>query len=286
MMQLRCLAASPSTCTVWIRRLCKHSAQGLNGPLTLLTVWFGLAINMADALCECGNGRRGVREQLQRGAAIIARRPEKVPSPSGPLRELRELQWPGLLPSSGSVKWAACCATETWSPGWRRLWASSPGGTAPRCCSRCAPRCLCRSTAGKLALCVMGHGPACTLISRRQQSADNVSRFLLSMPTYMEKSGVLSTKLVCFYKREEGSSLPAVQTSVLLFDPEYGNVKAVSNAWAWLAGAANCAYILAIWSQAPKSCTCSCTSLNFLPQGHGRRGHDVHEDSCRLRHLH
>uniref|UniRef100_A0A3Q4AH35 Ketimine reductase mu-crystallin n=1 Tax=Mola mola TaxID=94237 RepID=A0A3Q4AH35_MOLML len=51
--------------------------------------------------------------------------------------------------------------------------------------------------------------------------------FMLSMPTYMENSGVLSTKLVCFYNREEGSSLPAVQASVLLMDPEYGNVKAV-----------------------------------------------------------
>lgn len=48
------------------------------------------------------------------------------------------------------------------------------------------------------------------------------------MPTYMEKDGVLCTKFACFYKREEGSSLPSVQATVLLLDPEYGNVKAVS----------------------------------------------------------
>ncbi|XP_029312376.1 ketimine reductase mu-crystallin [Cottoperca gobio] len=51
--------------------------------------------------------------------------------------------------------------------------------------------------------------------------------FLLLMPTYMEKDKVLSTKLVCFYKREDGSTLPAVQATVVLLDPEYGNVKAV-----------------------------------------------------------
>lgn len=53
-------------------------------------------------------------------------------------------------------------------------------------------------------------------------------RFLLSMPAYMENNGVLCTKLVCFYEREAGSTLPAVQASVMLLDPEYGNVKAVS----------------------------------------------------------
>uniref|UniRef100_A0A3P9LK03 Ketimine reductase mu-crystallin n=1 Tax=Oryzias latipes TaxID=8090 RepID=A0A3P9LK03_ORYLA len=51
--------------------------------------------------------------------------------------------------------------------------------------------------------------------------------FMGLMPTYMEKDGVLSTKFVCFYKREEGSTLPAVQATVVLLDPEYGNVKAV-----------------------------------------------------------
>ncbi|XP_023805338.1 ketimine reductase mu-crystallin isoform X1 [Oryzias latipes] len=53
--------------------------------------------------------------------------------------------------------------------------------------------------------------------------------FMGLMPTYMEKDGVLSTKFVCFYKREEGSTLPAVQATVVLLDPEYGNVKAVSS---------------------------------------------------------
>ncbi|KAM9426774.1 ketimine reductase mu-crystallin [Pholidichthys leucotaenia] len=51
--------------------------------------------------------------------------------------------------------------------------------------------------------------------------------FLGLMPTYMENSGVLSTKLVSFYKREAGSTLPAVQATVVLLDPEYGNVKAI-----------------------------------------------------------
>ncbi|KAG8009056.1 Ketimine reductase mu-crystallin [Nibea albiflora] len=51
--------------------------------------------------------------------------------------------------------------------------------------------------------------------------------FLGMMPTYMENDGVLSTKLVCFYDRKEGSSLPATQATVVLLDPEYGNVKAV-----------------------------------------------------------
>ncbi|XP_028285941.1 ketimine reductase mu-crystallin [Parambassis ranga] len=51
--------------------------------------------------------------------------------------------------------------------------------------------------------------------------------FLGLMPTYMENDGVLSTKFVCFYKREEGSALPATQATVMLLDPEHGNVKAV-----------------------------------------------------------
>ena len=48
------------------------------------------------------------------------------------------------------------------------------------------------------------------------------------MPTYMEQEGILSTKMVCFYNREDGSTLPSTNATVLLFDPEYGNVKAVS----------------------------------------------------------
>ncbi|XP_074518823.1 ketimine reductase mu-crystallin [Halichoeres trimaculatus] len=51
--------------------------------------------------------------------------------------------------------------------------------------------------------------------------------FLGLMPTYMETDGVLSTKFVCFYKREDGSNLPSTQATVVLLDPEYGNVKAV-----------------------------------------------------------
>ncbi|KAJ4940627.1 hypothetical protein JOQ06_026924 [Pogonophryne albipinna] len=51
--------------------------------------------------------------------------------------------------------------------------------------------------------------------------------FMGLMPTYMENKGVLCTKFVCFYKREDGSNLPSTQATVVLLDPEYGNVKAV-----------------------------------------------------------
>uniref|UniRef100_A0A672FWI2 Ketimine reductase mu-crystallin n=1 Tax=Salarias fasciatus TaxID=181472 RepID=A0A672FWI2_SALFA len=51
--------------------------------------------------------------------------------------------------------------------------------------------------------------------------------FFLLMPAYMEQDGVLCTKLVCAYKREDESSLPATQATVMLLDPLYGNVKAV-----------------------------------------------------------
>ncbi|XP_020503829.1 ketimine reductase mu-crystallin [Labrus bergylta] len=53
--------------------------------------------------------------------------------------------------------------------------------------------------------------------------------FLGLMPTYMENDGVLSTKFVCFYKRGDDSNLPSTQATVVLLDPEYGNVKAVMN---------------------------------------------------------
>lgn len=48
------------------------------------------------------------------------------------------------------------------------------------------------------------------------------------MPAYMENDGILATKFVCFYKREAGSALPAVSATVVLLDPECGDVKAVS----------------------------------------------------------
>ncbi|XP_064806510.1 ketimine reductase mu-crystallin isoform X1 [Oncorhynchus masou masou] len=51
--------------------------------------------------------------------------------------------------------------------------------------------------------------------------------FLGLMPAYLVHEDILCTKLVCFYKRESGSTLPSTQATVLLFDPEYGNVKAV-----------------------------------------------------------
>ncbi|KAJ0015795.1 hypothetical protein NQD34_014085 [Periophthalmus magnuspinnatus] len=53
------------------------------------------------------------------------------------------------------------------------------------------------------------------------------SGFLGVMPCYMENDGILCTKLVSFYKRPAGSTLPSTQATVMLLDPEYGNVKAV-----------------------------------------------------------
>ena len=47
------------------------------------------------------------------------------------------------------MKLSGCCTTESWSPGWRPPWGSSPGGTARRWSSLCAPRCPCRNTTGK-----------------------------------------------------------------------------------------------------------------------------------------
>ncbi|KAF7663013.1 hypothetical protein LDENG_00219260 [Lucifuga dentata] len=51
--------------------------------------------------------------------------------------------------------------------------------------------------------------------------------FLGVMPAYMEHDGVLCAKMVCFYNREAGSTLPATTATVVVLDPEYGNVKAV-----------------------------------------------------------
>ncbi|XP_026170577.1 ketimine reductase mu-crystallin [Mastacembelus armatus] len=51
--------------------------------------------------------------------------------------------------------------------------------------------------------------------------------FLGVMPTYMENDGLLCAKFVCFYKRELGSALPATQATVVLLNPQYGNVEAV-----------------------------------------------------------
>ncbi|KAL7857612.1 hypothetical protein SRHO_G00165110 [Serrasalmus rhombeus] len=53
------------------------------------------------------------------------------------------------------------------------------------------------------------------------------SGFLGLMPAYVAYEGILSVKVVAFYRREEGSSLPSTQATVLLFDPEFGNVAAV-----------------------------------------------------------
>lgn len=53
--------------------------------------------------------------------------------------------------------------------------------------------------------------------------------FLGLMPAYMAAEGILCTKMVAFYKREEGCSFPSTQATVLLFDPEQGHVTAIMN---------------------------------------------------------
>ncbi|XP_076154588.1 ketimine reductase mu-crystallin [Alosa pseudoharengus] len=51
--------------------------------------------------------------------------------------------------------------------------------------------------------------------------------FLGLMPAYMVHEDILCTKMVAFYNREQGSTLPSTQATVLLFDPESGCVLAV-----------------------------------------------------------
>ncbi|XP_049615549.1 ketimine reductase mu-crystallin [Syngnathus scovelli] len=47
------------------------------------------------------------------------------------------------------------------------------------------------------------------------------------MPTYMENNGILCTKFVGVYNREQGCELPSVNATVVLLDPETGSMKAV-----------------------------------------------------------
>ncbi|KAG7491849.1 hypothetical protein MATL_G00007910 [Megalops atlanticus] len=51
--------------------------------------------------------------------------------------------------------------------------------------------------------------------------------FLGIMPAYVAHEDILATKMVSFYQRDKDSVLPAHQATVLLFDPERGNVTAV-----------------------------------------------------------
>ncbi|XP_068080751.1 ketimine reductase mu-crystallin isoform X1 [Danio rerio] len=51
--------------------------------------------------------------------------------------------------------------------------------------------------------------------------------FLGVMPSYVAADGILCTKMVTFYQRAEGSSLPSTQATVLLFHPERGHITAV-----------------------------------------------------------
>uniref|UniRef100_A0A8C1NPK2 Ketimine reductase mu-crystallin n=1 Tax=Cyprinus carpio TaxID=7962 RepID=A0A8C1NPK2_CYPCA len=53
------------------------------------------------------------------------------------------------------------------------------------------------------------------------------SGFLGVMPAYLANEGILCTKIVTFYQRAEGSSLPSTQATVLLFHPEHGHVTAI-----------------------------------------------------------
>ncbi|XP_026207337.1 ketimine reductase mu-crystallin isoform X2 [Anabas testudineus] len=64
--------------------------------------------------------------------------------------------------------------------------------------------------------------PARTTVALQKHSG-----FMGLMPTYMENDGVLCAKIVCFYKRRDGSTLPSTQATVVLLDPECGNVMAV-----------------------------------------------------------
>uniref|UniRef100_A0A3Q1IIZ8 Ketimine reductase mu-crystallin n=1 Tax=Anabas testudineus TaxID=64144 RepID=A0A3Q1IIZ8_ANATE len=64
--------------------------------------------------------------------------------------------------------------------------------------------------------------PARTTVALQKHSG-----FMGLMPTYMENDGVLCAKIVCFYKRRDGSTLPSTQATVVLLDPECGNVMAL-----------------------------------------------------------
>ncbi|XP_062859419.1 ketimine reductase mu-crystallin [Trichomycterus rosablanca] len=56
---------------------------------------------------------------------------------------------------------------------------------------------------------------------------NNHHGFLGLMPAYIAHEGILCTKMVAFYRRPTRSSLPSTQATVLLFNPEVGNVTAV-----------------------------------------------------------
>lgn len=170
--------------------------------------------------------------------------------------------WQDPRRSYGSMKSAACCTTEISSRVWKWLWQNSPNGTAQRWSNPCAPLCPCRNTAGRSRPKVLGF-----IKSKIDQCVEclNSCRFLGVMPSYMENDGVLCTKLVCFYNRKVGSTLPSTQATVMLLDPEYGNVKAVST----------------------DTCTNEilCHSDSLQCADHGWRGHYKHEDSGGLCHL-
>ncbi|XP_060795595.1 ketimine reductase mu-crystallin [Neoarius graeffei] len=55
----------------------------------------------------------------------------------------------------------------------------------------------------------------------------NHNGFLGLMPAYIAHEDTLCTKMVAFYRREKHLNLPSVQATVLLFNPERGNVTAV-----------------------------------------------------------
>ncbi|KAF5900664.1 ketimine reductase mu-crystallin, partial [Clarias magur] len=47
------------------------------------------------------------------------------------------------------------------------------------------------------------------------------------MPAYIAHEDILCTKVLATYRRAENLNLPSIQATVLLFNPEYGNIKAV-----------------------------------------------------------
>nr|XP_015215618.1 PREDICTED: ketimine reductase mu-crystallin [Lepisosteus oculatus] len=56
---------------------------------------------------------------------------------------------------------------------------------------------------------------------------EKYSGYLGVMPAYIPQDDVLATKMVSFYQRGEGSSMPNHQATVLLLDPERGALQAV-----------------------------------------------------------
>jgi len=75
------------------------------------------------------------------------------------------------------------------------------------------------------------------------------------MPSYLAAEGILCTKMVTFYQRAQGSSLPSTQATLLLFDPEHGHVTAVRHKAHSFLGKTDCLHIV----------VCTCLRFTKLP---------------------